>query len=185
MTSYAILSTKGGQGATTFAAALALQLAHDGDDVIIAGHDGDMAAMFGCSANDCWQLTDRISHRPAECAPEMNAIHVVYVGDAAWTAQPDATSVLVVRPCYLALRNAVADERVIEVDGYVLFDEPKRALGASDVSNVLGLPCLATVPVREEIARAIDAGVLAMRTPDALVAAARGVIGATRGEVAA
>lgn len=140
--------------------------------------------MFGCSSNDARNLTDRIQHRPAECAPEMSATHVVYVGDAARSAE-DATRILVIRPCYLALRAAVSDDLTAEADGYVLFDEPSRALGASDVSNVLGLPCLATVPVTGTTSRTIDAGVLAMRMPASLAAAATSVIELREGEVAA
>ena len=47
-----------------------------------------------------------------------------------------------------------------------LIEEPGRALGARDVADVLGVPVLATVPVRSSIARVVDAGVLAARLPD-------------------
>src|SRR5207248_6148583 len=47
----------------------------------------------------------------------------------------------------------------------VLVAEPGRALSAADTSAVLGVPVVATVPVRPSIARLIDAGLLAGR-PD-------------------
>jgi hypothetical protein len=57
---------------------------------------------------------------------------------------------------------------------------------------VLGRPVLARVPVRAAVARAIDAGVIAQRLPDALSRPAREVLraigidpGAARGEAAA
>src|SRR5439155_15668548 len=47
--------------------------------------------------------------------------------------------------------------------GVILVAEPGRALSAADASEVLGLPVVATVPVRSRIARLIDAGLLAGR----------------------
>ncbi|MDQ1459798.1 MAG: hypothetical protein QOI08_1282, partial [Actinomycetota bacterium] len=41
-------------------------------------------------------------------------------------------------------------------------------LGRPDVEDVLGIPVLATIPARTSIARAVDAGVLPTRLPDAL-----------------
>lgn len=81
-------------------------------------------------------------------------------------------SVVVVRGCYLALRRAVHAAPTARAVGVVLVDEPGRSLSARDVADVLSLPVLATVPVRPAIARAVDAGVLATRTPDALARAA-------------
>lgn len=77
-------------------------------------------------------------------------------------------SVVVVRGCYLALRRAVRVPAVANASGVVVVDEPGRALGAREVADVLGLPVLATVPVRAAIARVVDAGVLPTRVPDAL-----------------
>jgi hypothetical protein len=77
-------------------------------------------------------------------------------------------SVIVVRGCYLALRRAVRLELTANATGAVFLDEGGRALGAHDVANVLGVPVLATVSLRASTARAIDAGVLPTRLPDAL-----------------
>jgi cellulose biosynthesis protein BcsQ len=82
-------------------------------------------------------------------------------------------SVVVIRPCYLALRRAAADELVRAASGVVVVEEPGRALGAREVADVLGVPVLASVPVRAGIARVVDAGVLVARLPDALARPAR------------
>jgi Mrp family chromosome partitioning ATPase len=72
-------------------------------------------------------------------------------------------SILVVRPCYLALRAAARlDTRI---DGVVLVSEASRALGKRDVESVLRAPVLAEVPVIAQIARLVDAGLLATRVP--------------------
>ena len=86
------------------------------------------------------------------------------------------TALMVLRPCYLALRRAVADPRLASSAGAVLVEEPGRALDADDVSAVLGIPVVGRVPVRAEIARAVDAGVLRDRLPAALAKVAGGVL---------
>jgi MinD-like ATPase involved in chromosome partitioning or flagellar assembly len=99
-------------------------------------------------------------------------------------------AVVVVRPCYLALRRAAQSPLLAASAGIVLFDEPGRALRAEEVSDVLGLDVLARVPVRDPIARAVDAGVVASRLPDALarpgatLLARLGVRSGRRGEAA-
>ena len=85
-------------------------------------------------------------------------------------------SVIVVRGCYLALRRAVRLDLTANATGAVFVDEGGRALGAHDVANVLGVPVLATVSLRATTARAIDAGVLPTRLPDALARPAREVL---------
>lgn len=72
-------------------------------------------------------------------------------------------SLLVLRPCYLALRRVVRDG--VRADGVVLVEEPGRALDAVDVSRAVGLPVLCTVGADASVARAVDAGLLAARPP--------------------
>ena len=86
------------------------------------------------------------------------------------------TALMVIRPCYLALRRAVADARLGSSQGAILVEEPGRALDAGDVAAVLGLPVVGRVPVRAEIARAVDAGVLRDRLPAPLAASATAVL---------
>jgi hypothetical protein len=80
-------------------------------------------------------------------------------------------SLLVLRPCYLALRRAVAAP--IRPSGVVLVGEPGRSLDASDVEDVLGVPVRVQIPYDPAIARAIDAGILISRLPRVLERALR------------
>jgi hypothetical protein len=81
-------------------------------------------------------------------------------------------SILVVRGCYLTLRRAVHSPLTARASGIAFVDEPGRALGASEARDVLDRPVLVRVPVRPAIARAVDAGVLAVRSPEPLARAA-------------
>ena len=92
-------------------------------------------------------------------------------------------ALMVVRPCYLALRRAVGDPRPERSRGMILVEEPGRALDADDVAAVLGLPVVGRFPVRAEIARAVDAGVLRDRLPPALAAPAAAILAGLVDEV--
>ncbi len=74
-------------------------------------------------------------------------------------AEPGVVRWLVVRgPCYLSLRAAVNHRW--QPDGIILVVEPGRSLSAADVSDVIGAPVVAQVPVDPAVARVIDAGLL-------------------------
>jgi hypothetical protein len=75
-------------------------------------------------------------------------------------------SLLVLRPCFLALRRAV--HAPIRPTGVVLVAEEGRALSAADVEDVLGVPVQVTVTVNAQVARAVDSGLLASRLPRSL-----------------
>jgi MinD-like ATPase involved in chromosome partitioning or flagellar assembly len=83
-------------------------------------------------------------------------------------------SLLVTRPCYLSLRQAVqAAQRPTAV---VLVREPGRVLGRQDIERIIGAPVVAEVEVDPTIARAVDAGLLAgAKLPRALEKALRDV----------
>jgi hypothetical protein len=72
-----------------------------------------------------------------------------------------ARSLLVTRPCYLALR------RLIDVThrptGVVLLREPGRTLTRPDVERLAGAPVLAELDLDPRVARAVDAGLLGSR----------------------
>ena len=78
-------------------------------------------------------------------------------------------SLLVVRPCYLALRRAVT--LGLRTTGVVLVTESQRALTARDVERALGAPVVAEVPIDPMVARSVDAGLLATRLPRSLTTA--------------
>lgn len=77
-----------------------------------------------------------------------------------------AVSLLVLRPCFLALRRAFVGE--LRATGVVLVCEPDRALTQRDVEELLGVPVRARVPWDMEVARAVDAGLLVARLPRSL-----------------
>lgn len=72
-------------------------------------------------------------------------------------------SLLVLRPCYLALRRAAAFP--LRPSGVVLVDEPGRSLTVADVESVLGVPVRAVVDLDPAVAKAVDAGTLGARLP--------------------
>jgi len=76
------------------------------------------------------------------------------------------TSLLVIRPCYLALRKAA--HLSVKPHGIVLINEPGRSLGKRDVESVVGAPVLVELPLDPTIARCVDAGLLASRIPTVL-----------------
>ena len=75
-------------------------------------------------------------------------------------------SLLVIRPCYLALRRALSAP--CTPTGVVLVHEPGRAMSRADIEDVLGVPVVADVPHEPAIARAVDAGLLGTRLPRSL-----------------
>lgn len=80
-------------------------------------------------------------------------------------------SLLVTRPCYLALRRAV--HLPLRPSGIVLVTEPGRALTRGDVEEIVGVSVLAEVALDPAIARAVDSGLLASRLPRTLERALR------------
>ena len=72
-------------------------------------------------------------------------------------------SLLVLRPCYLALRRALAAP--IRPSGVILVAEGGRSLGRRDVEEVLGVRVRAEVAHDPAVARAVDAGLLTSRVP--------------------
>jgi MinD-like ATPase involved in chromosome partitioning or flagellar assembly len=79
-------------------------------------------------------------------------------GARATVALSASRSLLVTRPCYLALRRAVSTAH--RPTGVVLLREPGRVLSRSDVERVVGAPVVAEVEVDPAVARAVDAGLL-------------------------
>ena len=87
-------------------------------------------------------------------------------------ARTDA-SLLVIRPCFLALRRASIAQDVPA--GVVVISEPGRALGRRDVERVLGIRTAAEIRLDPAVARAADCGLLASRLPGSLAQLAKAV----------
>jgi MinD superfamily P-loop ATPase len=84
-------------------------------------------------------------------------------------------SLLVIRPCYLALRHVARNTR--RIDGVIVVTEPGRSLAAADVASVTGAPVVAQVPCEPQIARVVDAGLLCSRVPRNVERALSAVVG--------
>ena len=138
--------------------------------------DPDFRAAPGRAA----ALVDALSAdtRPvvADCGPAASGAGLALAAGA-------AISLLVLRPCYLALRRALAAP--VRPSGVVLVVEGGRSLGRRDVEEVLGVPVRAEVAVEDAVARAVDAGLLARRIPRSLERALRAVAGPRAGQDAA
>ncbi|MGE0877150.1 MAG: hypothetical protein AB7L13_02560 [Acidimicrobiia bacterium] len=98
---------------------------------------------------------------------------VVTRADDPWfeLAARASVSLLVLRPCYLALRRAAAAP--VRPSAVVLVQEPGRALGRGDIEDALGVPVRAVVALDPAVARAVDAGLFAHRVPRSLAKALR------------
>jgi cellulose biosynthesis protein BcsQ len=118
-------------------------------------------------ASDTWGGLDRLlvalaaEPRPVvvDCGSSPTPLALALAGAA-------SLSLLVLRPCYLALRRALAAP--VRPSGVVLIMEPARTLTPDDVEDALGVPVRARIPWSEGVARAVDAGLLAGRLPRAL-----------------
>ena len=82
---------------------------------------------------------------------------------------------LVIRPCYLALRRAAASG--LTPTGVIVVHEPGRALSAEDVAAAVQAPVVAEVSLDPVVARAVDAGLLLARMPRPLAGALRALAG--------
>ncbi len=76
-------------------------------------------------------------------------------------------SVLVTRPCYLALRRVASCAEPI--DSIVLVRDQMRSLGRADVADVVGVDDVHHLDVDPGIARSLDAGLVATRPPRLLL----------------
>ncbi|MFZ4518876.1 MAG: hypothetical protein ACOYOP_10825 [Microthrixaceae bacterium] len=81
-------------------------------------------------------------------------------------ADPPGRSLLVVRPCYLALRRARRTDR--RIDGVVVVRDGGRSLDARDAAATLNRPLVASVEVDPAVARAVDSGMLLRRPPGSI-----------------
>ncbi len=74
---------------------------------------------------------------------------------------------LVMRPCYVALRHVVTAAE--HWDGLVLVRPPDRVLTTRDVVSVCDVPLAAEITMTPDVSRAVDAGVLRSRLPTTFV----------------
>lgn len=106
------------------------------------------------------------SHRPAvvDCGLTVDGPGCEVISHA-------LRSILVIRPCYLALRRAMRSP--LRPTGVVVVREPGRVLSTNDVEQVVGAPVVASVELDPQVARTVDSGLLASRLPRSLTKALR------------
>jgi hypothetical protein len=178
-----VTGARGGQGTSTVAASLAVLAAGHGPTLLCSDEPAITAALLGLPL----PLTD---DPVVEIAPNLDLAtftggtvtperYNIIVTDAGrFPAGPfdrtDATlgkgdgvgpveHYAVLRgPCYLGLATLTAAGSGW-FDGAIVVQEEGRALSERDVSDVLGVPVVATVPADAAIARATDAGLLLAR----------------------
>lgn len=162
-----LTQAKGGQGTSVTACAVAVAAAAQGRRVRLDGTDRTiLAAILGTHGDG-----------PVSPGLVLGADHgerfdlVVRDGPA-----EAGTNLLVTRPCYLALRRALNLGISSSATGVVVVSEPGRALDGRDIAEVTALPIVTTIPLRADIARAVDAGILAARLPDRLAVAAAEIL---------
>lgn len=161
-----LMQVKGGQGTSVTACAVAMAAAGRGLQVRLDGEDRDALEAILAVGPDCGTVIPGLTlGETGDATPDM----VVYDGAAS-----EGTTLLVTRACYLALGRAV--HQAPPAAGIVLIEEPGRALTAHDVAEITGLPISVTVPVTAATARAVDAGIIAMRLPATLAAAAAHIL---------
>jgi hypothetical protein len=120
---------------------------------------------------------DVAHHRWVALVDALSSLGTVVVDAGTGPPPPElhaaaARSLLITRPCFLALRRAIRLD--VHPTGIILVNEPGRALRGRDVEHALGVAVVADVLVDPAVSRAVDAGLLAARLPRALVQQLRG-----------
>lgn len=164
---------RGGHGTTTVAAVVALHAARTAPTVLVSPDTEAACALLGAAgghhdgraidlAPDLLLTTER---------PVATTDGIVVVDEGTLASKPPGAPTateehyLVLRgPCYVALATTLASD-IGGVEGIVLVSERDRSLRPADVTDVLGIPVVATVTLSPQVARAIDAGLLASRYP--------------------
>ncbi|MDQ3643161.1 MAG: hypothetical protein M3450_17275, partial [Actinomycetota bacterium] len=177
-----IAGARGGQGTTTVATVIAAFAARHRQTTLVSTRPDDVCALTGTLTPPKWfsptlicpNMSVAAARQPADSSGDHSgqddaSVVVSDLGrlsdlsdDQAGHHHADACRWLVVRgPCYVSLRAAI--DHPWRPDGIVLLVEPGRPLSGADVTDVLGAPIVAQVPVEAAVARAIDAGLLLAR----------------------
>ena len=164
---------RGGHGTTTVAAVVALHAARTAPTVLVSPDTEAACALLGASCG-------HHDHRAIDIAPNLllaperpdsGGDRIVVVDEGTLASKPPSTPTateehyLVLRgPCYVALATILAAD-IDGIEGIVLVSERDRSLRAADVTDVLGIPVVATVTLSPQVARTVDAGLLSSRYP--------------------
>ena len=162
-----ISGARGGHGASTVAAAIALFSARHQPTALVAHDPPDMAALLGVAPPEADDAVVPVAPdlelgRRGGLAPGLVVMDAGSRLEGPQSLDADEQYVVVRGPCYLALRSILAASTG-RYDGVILINEPARSLRASDVAEVLGVPVVAQVTWHPAVARSVDAGVLPSR----------------------
>ncbi|HEX2039164.1 MAG TPA: hypothetical protein VHF47_05450 [Acidimicrobiales bacterium] len=134
--------------------------------VLPRGTRSSALATFGAPEGE--RLAAALHEHPqpvvVDCGPPATGVGTAVAGSA-------PVSLLVLRPCFLALRRAV--DAPMRPSSVVLVEEPGHLLRPRDVSAVLGVPVGARIPWDPAVARGVDGGLLPRGLPRALERALR------------
>jgi hypothetical protein len=130
-----------------------------GDGVLNPARASLMAALLDRSSRPTVIDCGRIGN-PAD--PEGDSVATTLIAAA-------RRSILVIRPCYMALRRA--RQAPVRPSGVVVVQEPGRVLTTAEVQQVVNVPVLAEVVLDPAVSRTVDTGLLAGRLPRSLAKA--------------
>jgi hypothetical protein len=181
-------TAKGGQGCTVVAAATAIALSRRRREPVLmyAADPTDLIAVLGVYPDAPAVAADGI--RVQRLCAEIDLVEdpdeaQVLDWGTNYRIAHDGVDVLVTRLCYVALRRYALIEVARPVPtGVVVLVEHGRALHVADIAHVVGAPVVAELAVHPDIARVVDAGLLASRLPNQLLAVAQTVLD-TVGEI--
>lgn len=159
-----IIGSKGGVGTSTVAATVAIALAQAGERVVLVELNGrgDLRAIVG-------SVVERLTIADAIPDTDTAVADVAVVDHATSKAALDqGVHVLVLTNCYLSVLQATKLD--LRIDGVVALMDPRRSLTVRDISNVLGISQARILHLvgDPEVARSVDAGMLAVRFPASL-----------------
>jgi hypothetical protein len=180
-----LTGARGGQGTSTVAAALAVLCAGHAPTILRSDDPTTTAALVGVPVplGDGWiDVCPNLTLVPNSAARIDGPVDGITVVDAGRTpsspvdghdggsagplraadgAGPLERYAVLRGPCYVALATLVAATE--RFDGVIVVAEPGRSLTGRDVTDVLGIPVVATISADPSVARTIDAGLLLSR----------------------
>ena len=162
-----VTGARGGQGASTVAAALALHAAASGTAALVAPTHQGPTELLGLPPMRRGEVASVTSTLVLATPPAVAEADTVVIDGGMFGSDTQffsgCESYVVLRgPCYIAL-STLLGASAERPDGIILVAEEGRSLTAKDVTAVSGLPVVATVEASPRVARTLDAGLLVTR----------------------
>jgi hypothetical protein len=165
MTIYNFYSPAGGQGCTVAASVFA---ATNDRLTLLYDRAGDARAALGLTASHENTIVNELLHVYDGHIQPMYGLYDDIVIDWGKQTEPHfatGVNVMVVKPCYLALRRGVNMGATKPHTVLLYQDHDGRALREVDVEAALGCPISYVMRHDPQIARCVDAGLLSARHP--------------------